>query len=116
MARKIQTFELEGGGTVAVEVEAMLGEEERIANRRDEIIETTGQKFGDALAGVERATKEVLDGFASALQPDTLELAFGLKFSAKAGVVLASTDAEATLTLKATWSKKSKKPKNQTSA
>lgn len=105
MVRKIQTFELARGGTVAVEVEAMPGEEERIANSRDEIIEHTGQKFSDALASVERATKEVLDGFASTLTPDALELAFGLKFSAKAGVVLASTDAEATLTLKATWSK-----------
>lgn len=31
MARKIQIFELEGGGTVAIEVEAAPGEEERIA-------------------------------------------------------------------------------------
>lgn len=103
MSKKIQTFVLRGGGVVAVEVQAAAGEEERIASSREEIVEETGRKFADALRSVEDATKEVLDGFASALRPDQLELSFGLKFSAKVGVVLASTDAEATLTLKATW-------------
>lgn len=52
---------------------------------------------------MQQATAEVLRGFRSKLAPNELELAFGLKFSGKVGVVLASTDAEATLTLKATW-------------
>ncbi|MDS9467082.1 CU044_2847 family protein [Paracoccus sp. MBLB3053] len=103
MATKIQTFALESGGTVAVEVAASGGEEERISSSKAEIVEDTGRKFTDALKGVEEATREILEGFATALKPEQLELTFGLKFSAKAGIVLASTDAEATLSLKATW-------------
>ena len=43
MARKIQIFELKDGGKVAVEVETAPGEEERIANARDVIVEETGR-------------------------------------------------------------------------
>ncbi len=103
--RKVQVFDLEGGGKVAVEVEAAPGEEERIANARVQVVDDTGQKFGRALEGVQQAAAEILEGFSKALQPAELELAFGLKFSAKAGVVLASTDAEATLSLRAKWLK-----------
>ena len=103
--RKIQLFELEGGGTVAVEVDAVRSEEERIATARDQVVEDAKQKFGHALEGVQQAAAEVLKGFSEALQPAELELTFGLKFSAKAGVVLASTDAEATLNLRAKWRK-----------
>ena len=107
MATKIQIFELENGHKFAVEVAASEAEEARISSSRTEIVEETGKKFSEALKGVEGAAHEILEGFASALAPDQLELSFGLKFSAKAGVVLASTDAEATLPLKATWKPKS---------
>jgi hypothetical protein len=106
MPRKIQIFELEGGGKVAVEVEAAPGEEERIASTKDVIVEEIGQKFSNALGGVQKAAAEVLSGFRSKLAPDELELAFGLKFSGKFGVVLVSTDAEATFTVKAKWTNK----------
>ena len=99
-------FQLDDGATVAIEVTAAPGEEERISSAREEVVEETGRRFSDALKGVEKATREILDGFATTLQPEQLELTFGLKFSAKAGVVLASTDAEATLSLKATWKPK----------
>ena len=105
MPRKIQTFQLEDGSEIAVEVQAAPGEAERIANARDEIVDQTGRKFGDALRTVQKAAAEVLHGFSKTLEPDELELAFGLKFSAKVGVVLASTDAEATLVLKAKWTR-----------
>ncbi len=108
MSRKIQFFELADGGKVAVEVRSSPAEEERIAASRDEVVEETGRKFSDALRGVEAATKEILSGFAAALEPEELELEFGLKFSAKAGIVLASTDAEATLTMKAVWKPRSR--------
>lgn len=78
----------------------------QLANIRDVIVEETGRKFGDALEAVQQAAAEVLRGFRSKLAPDELELAFGLKFSGKVGVVLASTDAEATFTLKAKWANK----------
>ena len=105
MVRKIQTFQLEDGSSIAVEVEAAPGEEERIANTQGEVVEQTNKTFGAALKTVQQAMAEVLEGFSKTLDPNELELNFGLKFSAKAGVVLASTDAEATLTLRAKWKK-----------
>ncbi len=105
MAHKIQLFDLEDGSKIAVEVRAEGGEEERIANTRDAIVEETGRKFGDALVAVQQAAGDVLKGFKTALDPSELELTFGLKFSGKVGVVLASSDAEATLCLKAKWVK-----------
>lgn len=105
MARKIQTFLLDDGSTVAVEVEALPGEAELMSSRGEEVVEDTQKQFTQALAGAEKASREVLETFRDGLRPDTLELSFGLKFSAKAGVVLASVDAEATFALKATWIK-----------
>ena len=105
MSSKIQIFELKGGGQVAVEVETAPGEQERIANAREQVVEETGKNFSDALEGVQKAAAEVLNGFADALEPNELELTFGLKFSAAAGVVLASAEAEATMSLKAKWVK-----------
>jgi len=70
-----------------------------------EVIEHVGHSFSEALAAAQVAAKEVLDGFVEHLKPTELELCFGLKFSAKAGVVIASTDAEATFNIKAKWAK-----------
>lgn len=113
MKPQIQLFDLDDGGTVAVEVSVPDGHEERISRSTDVIVEHTGRKFSDALRGVESATRDIMNGFAERLKPDELELKFGLKFSAQAGIVLASADTEATLTMKAVWKSKEKpKPEN----
>lgn len=106
MAHKIQMFELADGSKVAIEVAAAPGDEERIAMSKDVLVEETGRSFTDSLAAAQQAAAEVLSGFRTKLVPDELELAFGLKFSGKVGVVLASSEAEATLTLKAKWTTK----------
>ncbi|SOC19874.1 CU044_2847 family protein [Rhodobacter maris] len=107
MATNIQLFELKSGARVAVEVPAEMqmhsfGRSDRLPGA---VIEETGQRFSDALQGVQDAVQEILQGFAKTVAPDSMELTFGLKFSAASGVVLASADAEAALTLKATWKK-----------
>lgn len=108
MTRLIQYYQLQQGGSIAVEVDAESGDEERIANVRGEVVEETGKQFGDALKSVQQAAAEVLTGFAKSLSTDELELKFGLKFSAKAGLVFASADAEATMMLRALWKTASK--------
>lgn len=99
---KILMFHTENGVAVAVEALMTPGEEERMASA-GEIVEQTNQRFSDALRGVEAAAQEILSGFAESLKPEQLELTFGLKFNAKVGVILASADTEASMTLKATW-------------
>lgn len=103
MTSKIQTFVLADGSTVAVEAELLPGEEELISTRREEIVEVTQKRFSEALTGAAAASREVLETFRTQLKPESLELSFGLKFSAKAGIVLASADTEATIAVKAVW-------------
>lgn len=103
MTGKIQTFILSDGSTVAVEAEPLSGAEDLISTRRDEILDETQKRFTEALSGAAAASREVLETFSTQLKPDSLELSFGLKFSAKAGIILASADAEATIVVKAVW-------------
>ena len=105
---RILIFELDDGGKVAVEADRVAETEERISSTRDDVVDDTGKRFSEAIEGIEGAAKQVLTGFATALEPQELQLSFGLKFSAKAGMVIASADAEATMVLKATW-----KPTNE---
>ncbi|MGI9511093.1 MAG: CU044_2847 family protein [Geminicoccaceae bacterium] len=106
MAHKIQTYKLSDGGTVAVEVEALPREAERISSSHKELVEETGQSFSAALHSAQTAAAEVIEGFREKLKPDELTLTFGLKFSTKTGIVLASADAQATLQLTAKWEAK----------
>lgn len=103
MTGKIQTFILSDGSTVAVEAEPLFGEEELISTGREEIVVETQKRFTEALSSAAAASREVLETFSTQLKPDRLELSFGLKFSAKAGIVLASANAEATIVVKAIW-------------
>lgn len=103
MVSKIQVFNLDDGATVSVEVDVNPGEAERISTSRKRIVEETGKSFNEALDGVQRAAAVVLEGFSESLKPNELELSFGLKFSAEAGVLLASADAQATMSLTAKW-------------
>jgi hypothetical protein len=103
MVGKIQTFILSDGSTVAVEAEPLSGEEELISIGREEIVVETQKRFTEALSSTAAASREVLETFSMQLKPNSLELSFGLKFSAKAGIVLASADSEATIAVKAVW-------------
>lgn len=64
------------------------------------------QSFEDALKPVPKAIKTVLDAIAkSELSPNELEVEFGIKFTADAGVVISKVGGEASLTVTATWKK-----------
>jgi hypothetical protein len=95
---KVLSFKLSNDrGTVYVEVPP--DKDDLLGKTGADVVKDAGQSFSQALT----AAQEVLDGFVKTLKPSELELSFGLKFSAKAGVVIASTDAEATLSLTAKW-------------
>ncbi|KAF2413332.1 hypothetical protein B1729_10295 [Microbacterium sp. B35-04] len=64
---------------------------------------------GAALGKVEEFTTGVLERFRSLPRPpDSVDLEFGIKLSAAAGVVIAQTGAEGHLTVKLSWTKPAK--------
>lgn len=105
MLRRLETYELEQGGTVSVEVDASPAEIERISSGRDRIV-TTGRQFTEALQTAQKAASEAVAAFSEALKPDELELSFGIKLAAAAGVIITSASSEANFQLKAKWVRK----------
>jgi Trypsin-co-occurring domain 1 len=104
--KKLVEFELEGGGTVVAEVEALDDGSglERVS--RDGGIEKASQTFDAALVKVKATAQKLIGGLSDLLvAPDEIELEFGVKLSAKAGVVIASADSEANFKISLKWKK-----------
>ncbi|MFJ4789713.1 CU044_2847 family protein [Streptomyces sp. NPDC088794] len=98
-------FKMDDGAVVAVE--AM--EEERgsrlIGRRREDGTIQAARTFEGALDGVRSAAESALRVFRDgALQPDGVEIEFGVKLSAEAGAFIAKGTAEGHLVVKLTWS------------
>lgn len=64
-----------------------------------------GGNFSDALKSVRPAIEEALAVFRDLQAPDEVRIEFGVKFSASAGVILASGSGEATLKVNVKWQK-----------
>jgi hypothetical protein len=92
------------GGEVFAEVADDAVGVER-ASRAGDLLHSTVD-VGAALAQVQEFASGVLDRFRSPPRaPDSVEVEFGIKLSAAAGVVIAQTGAEAHLKVKLTWTK-----------
>ncbi|MFG2648687.1 CU044_2847 family protein [Streptomyces sp. NPDC048436] len=95
-------------GPVVVEVDSRDPGFRSVSRRSDgsEIHDVEGH-FGAALGNVRGAAMSALRTFRDqALDPDGIELEFGVKLSAVAGAVIAKTAAEGHLTVKLTWSRR----------
>ena len=57
----------------------------------------------EGITRVKPAAEAVLNAFREMNTPDEINLEFGLKFSAKAGAILASVDGEATFKVALKW-------------
>lgn len=105
--KKLVEFELDGQ-PVYVETEITEAEGLRRASRggREDEPEKAVSRFTDAVARIKPAAEVVLNAFREMNTPDEIALEFGLNFSAKAGVVFASADSEATFKVSLKWSNK----------
>lgn len=100
MDRHLVEYELEGGKTIFVEVETLESGYQRISNNSG--TEKAIKKFEQAIEDIAPATEAVLKMIKNmGITEGQLEV--GLKFSAKAGVVLASADSEATFKITMKW-------------
>jgi hypothetical protein len=92
------------GGPVVVEVSEQDVGFQGVA-RSGEIIHDARVRFEEALASVRDAAVTALRTFRDeALKPDTVDIEFGVKFSAAAGAVIAQTAAEGHLAVRLRWS------------
>lgn len=102
--KDIQPFELEGGKIIYVEVtDAERGGMQRVGRSAEED-KKAAKRFKEALEHVKPAAEAVLNAFKEMNTPDEIGLEFGVKFSGKVGVMLASVDSEATFKVSLKWS------------
>lgn len=99
MATEIVEFETEDGKRVQVEV-ALTDEGTGLAGKR--LIEKAQVTFEAAIDKIRPIASSLVKRL-SDLSPDQITVEFGVKFSAKAGVILAATDTEANLKVSLTW-------------
>jgi hypothetical protein len=100
---EVVRFELEGGGSVLVE---MGGGEPGIvrASRLSEVARTAQVSFEAALAGVRDAAASALRTFRDIPQPpDEVAVEFGVELNAQAGALIAQAGASSHLQVTLTW-------------
>lgn len=96
-------FDLDDEATgVVIEVEQEPGGISRVGRGQDGVAEA-GRRLTEALGAVRDAARESITVL-RALGPDSIELEFGVKFTAEAGAVIAKTAAEGNFTVTLSWS------------
>ncbi|WP_308377570.1 CU044_2847 family protein [Streptomyces sp. ISL-99] len=90
-------------GVVLVEADG-LAPGQRPVSRGGNSLVRAGQTLDEALAGIRTAAESALAVFrGGSLQPDGVELEFGVKLTAEAGAVIARTAVEGHLTVRLSW-------------
>ena len=93
-------------GSVVVEVGSHEPGFQAISRKPGEIIYDAKGRFEDALENVRSAAISAVKKFRDeTLNPNQVEIEFGVNLNAMAGAVIAKTSAEAHLTVKLTWSR-----------
>lgn len=98
--RQLVEYELDDGSTIVVEVDLPEAGIER-AGRGDQIIKAK-EHFDDALEHIKPLAQTVIAKL-EGLSADEIDVEFGIKLSAKVGVILASADSEANITVRLNW-------------
>ncbi|MCP4344232.1 MAG: hypothetical protein GY795_01735 [Desulfobacterales bacterium] len=102
--KQLVEFQLDDGEIIFVETDDP-GEAygiQRVSAGQDGV-EKAEKRFTDAMARVKPAAEAVLKSFQEINTPDEIGLEFGIKFNAKAGVIFASADSEATFKVSLKW-------------
>jgi Trypsin-co-occurring domain 1 len=93
-------------GTVVVETDADDAGFESITRKPGEVIHDVTGKLEEALKNTRSAAVLALKTFRDkAVDPESIELEFGIKLNAEAGAVIARTSAEGHFAVKLTWAR-----------
>lgn len=91
-----------GDSTILIEAEDQHGIE-RISNDNTS---KASEKFESAISHIKPVAKALFGAFEEFNNPQEINLEFGIKFSAKAGVIFASADSEAAFKIALKWDNK----------
>ena len=101
--KNILQYRLEDGTIINIEgIDDSDGDLQRTSKKGDAFIEVD-EKFETVLSKIQPVSELIFNSFKEFNSPDDIELEFGLKFGAKAGVIFASADSEATFKLTMKW-------------
>lgn len=93
-------------GAVVVEIDSREPGFQSIKRSPGQVVIDVKGQFEDALENVRNAALSALKKFRDeVLDPDKVEIDFGVKFSAEAGAVIAKTSGEGHLIVRLTWSR-----------
>jgi hypothetical protein len=98
---QLMRISLEGGGELYVE----LADDEpgvRRASRSDDVVDAAVESYEQRLGPITKAARATL-GALREVKPDEVELEFGVRLNAAAGVVIAKTGGEGHLRVKLLW-------------
>ena len=105
--RDLVDFHLEDGSTVWIETDTAQdttsGSTLRRVSRGGGAPSEADRRFEDAVARIRPAAQALLDSLKELNTPEEIALEFGIKFNAKAGVIFASVDSEATFKVSVKW-------------
>lgn len=102
---------LSDGKTILAEITGQVEDLAPVGNRGREVLGRLPGTLADALDRVQDFAGEALSRMREYHQPpDRVAVEFGLKFSAKVGVFIAESAAEAHLTVTAEWSRSAGSP------
>ena len=106
--KQLVEFQLEDGSTVVFETDEQptppAPGTQRISRSGPEAeVQKAQQHFEQAAARIRPAAQVVLDALREMNSPKEIGLEFGVKFSAKAGVVIASADSEVNFKVSVKW-------------
>lgn len=101
--KRLVEFPLQDGAAVLVEIDEPDARTFR-GGRLDENADRAQKTFEASLDRIKPAATALVERLRSLTQPpQTVEVSFGVKFSAEAGAFIASAGTEATFTVKLTW-------------
>ncbi|MFD7324921.1 CU044_2847 family protein [Streptomyces sp. NPDC059875] len=99
----LMEFTTESGAQVMVEADGHQPGAQLVSRGGNSLIQA-GRTLDEALQGIRSAAESALTVFREGpLQPDGVELEFGVKLTAEAGAVIAKTSVEGHLTVKLSW-------------
>ena len=112
MGKQLVRFDLEDDSYVIFETTETAGQagavDQRVANRRggELDVESSSDHFEKVAARIRPAAQVVLNALKDLNTPKEIQLEFGVKFSAKAGVIIASADSEMHFKVTVKWENK----------
>lgn len=101
MGKQIIKYELEDGTEIFIESNLDARGVEYLSSDEEFIV--ADEKFESLISKVKPVSELIMNSLKDLNNPDEIEVAFGMKFGGKAGIIFASVDSEATFNLKLKW-------------